>query len=120
MRPNVCPCCGLPLAVNQAGQSIVCCPISPEIEHLQEQIWADYNQARFMQSLDYGRYVSTNRGYLTLMDFVQYYDHPDLVWESVLKVTDKELLQVVYLNGRGCKLLKWPLLPDFIDGEWVP
>jgi hypothetical protein len=27
----------------------------------------------------------------------------------VPKVTDKVLLQVVYLNGKGFKLLKWPL-----------
>ena len=108
MPANLCPSCGLPLAVNQAGEPIACCPISPEVERLHEQIWAEFDQARLIQTLDFFRSVSTERGYLTLMDFLQYYDHADLVWESVPKVTDKALLQVVYLNGKGCKLLKWP------------
>jgi len=106
--PPLCPGCGLPFAVNQAAQPIPCCPISPEIEWHQKEIWAEFNNARLLQTLDFFRLVSTDQGYLSLMEFLQYYDHPDLVWESVPRATDKFLMQVVYVNGRGCKLLKWP------------
>ena len=107
MPPNLCPCCSLPLVVNQAAQPMPCCPISPEIEQKQKEIWAEFDNARLLQSIDLSRHVSIDNGNLSLMEFFQHYHHFALVWESVLKATANALLQIVYVKGQGCKLLKW-------------
>ena len=108
MPPNLCPCCGLPLAVNQAGESMPCCPISPENDQKQKDIWTEFGNARLLQSIDLARLVSTENGCFSLSEFLQNYQHSDFVWESVLKATSNALLQIVYVKGQGCKLLKWP------------
>jgi hypothetical protein len=108
MPPNLCPCCGLPLAVNEASEPIPCCPISPEMELHQREIWAEYDRAQLLQTLDFYRLVATDMGNMSLMTFLQNYHHAGLVWESVPKTTGTILLQIVYLKGQGCKLLKWP------------
>ena len=59
MPPDLCPCCGLPLAVNQEARPITCCPISSAIEEYQNKIWAEYHKARLIQTLDFFRWVST-------------------------------------------------------------
>ena len=107
MAPNFCPCCGLPLAVNQAGESVPCCPVPPETEQKQREIWAEFGNARLLQSIDLARLVSTENGCFSLSEFLQNFQNSDFVWESAVKATSNALLQVVYVKGHGCKLLKW-------------
>ena len=87
---------------------MACCPIAPEIAENHRQVWTEYEGARPLQSLDFHRQVVSDLGCLPLTDFLQIYHHPDLVWESVPKTTGKDLLQIVYIKGQGCTLLKWP------------
>jgi hypothetical protein len=107
---DFCLGCGRPLPRN--GRQLDCpCGLHPEqlreLEQREQQHLAIYCQARLLTTQDFLRPVHTAQGPRLVRDILDFPASDHIIRECSLRASETELLQLVYVCGKGSLLLRW-------------
>lgn len=103
----MCIGCGAAPAFDQLGRVLPCaCLPDGHLEFLEQQAHrhrVEFAAARLLSMGDLKRWVGDFR----VEDVVRWTRHDGAFRESEFRVTDAALVQLVYLTGKGSRLVKW-------------
>lgn len=113
VQRDFCIACGLPF--DQRGDPARCrCGIASErlaqLEREEQELLREYAAAHYLAPWQMALHVRTRGGTQTVRDFLVELQHEDLIREYAVKMTRDHLVQLIYQEDRGCRLVKWPLV----------